>query len=430
MFEGAEGAVLESSIAGTEGGEGGGEHVEIEGQQGSEGSEQGQQGTEGQDGSESQQQQQGQRQQQQGGKLTLDNLLKTSTEKLKAINPALPNFLRDVMRREQTLNREFPGGIKEALAVRDALAEFGGVEGAEETREALSDYGRLEEMYEKGDPEFMDRLAEAAPEAFSRVMPAGLERWRATDPEMYSHVLAKVIVNTLDGAKISDQLAAIYQSAEKPEMKEAVSRIWQIIEGYRQTAEKAPQQKAPDPRQKQLDQREQRLTQQEQQAKFAPVKTAGIQHITKVVDREMAQSYQWADADPDIQQAIRERVQHEMTVLSKKTGFDKEVDRLIARGDAKNLQRRIEAFQDKHIPQILPRISKLFAIKPKAAAKTNGQQQQRQGQGQQQQRQPDRGWEQVSKIPSAGEIDRSKTDADMILSNKAILKNGRKVQWP
>jgi len=425
MASGAMGAgILESDAVMA--GAGDGADDQIDAGQGNEGSQDGGQGSDGGD-SQSQDggQQQTSAQSQQLAKLSLKDLVKTKSEALKAIDKRLPNFLRDAAMREERLLGKFPNGVQEAIQMLDALEEHGGLEGLAEKAEALQDYGRLEELYEKGNPEFIDRLAEASPEAFSKVMPAGLERWRQTDPEMYSHVLAKVMVNTLDSARVSDQLAQIYQSLEKPEQKEAVARIWQMIEGFRQTASKAPEPKTADPREKALNQREQELTQRQVEAAMAPVRTAGIQHIAKVIDREMTLSYQWSETDSDIQQAIRERVQEELVKLSKKTGFDKDVDKLKARGDGKTLQRRLEQFQEKHIPNILPRVAKLFAVKAKTAQR-QGQQQQKQGQ---QQQQADRGWERVAQMPAPGSVDRAKTTADMILNNQAILKNGKKVQW-
>ena len=114
----------------------------------------------------------------------------------------------------------------------------------------------------------MERLAEASPASFSQIMPKGLEVWQAKDPEMYNHVQAKVMVNTLDGAKVSDTLEQIWNAitdeGQKP-LKEAVARLWNTINDFRKLGEKAPERKT-NPQDEALTRREQEIAQRETRA--------------------------------------------------------------------------------------------------------------------------------------------------------------------
>lgn len=359
------------------------------------------------------------------GKKSVHDLVKANREKLKAIDPSLPNLLQNALMVNQTLLREFPGGVKEAIAARDALSEIGGVEGIKEREEALGEYQSLEGLFEAGNPEFMTRLADTLPQSFSQMMPGGLEKWREVDPEMYNHVQARVMMNTLDGMKLSDTLEALWSRLDpqkQGEEREALAHLWKTLNGFRQSAEKAPERKK-NAQDEALSRREQEIAQREQRAVLAPVAQQGKAQIQSIVDREMTASYQWAQTDSSVKEAVQDRVRQEVMKASvKDKNFCRLYDQYKARGDAQGLGRHIKQFQDKVTPAIAQRVAKLFAVKPKGAVK--------QVAAQTQQAKPaDRGWERVRMQPTIKEIDRSKTSDDMVMDGKAVLKNGRKVIW-
>ena len=366
------------------------------------------------------------------GKVNLSEVVKKSGEALKAIDPALPAAMRTAAFELGGLYREFPGGLREAVATKQAFDAIGGESGAKELQEAVSDYVSIEQMFEKGEGAFMERLADASPASFSQIMPKGLEVWQAKDPEMYNHVQAKVMVNTLDGAKVSDTLEQIWNAitdeGQKP-LKEAVARLWNTINDFRKLGEKAPERKT-NPQDEALTRREQEIAQRETRALLSPIINEGRAQIKSITDREMSQGYQWSNADPDVQAAVRERVHSEVVNASKKDkAFCNEFDRLKARGDAAGLSRHVENFQKRVTPGVIQRVARLFAVKPKNAG--NGAVKKApavagSGNGA---AKADAGWVRVSQMPSPGQVNRSATTDSMILDNKAVLKDGRKVVW-
>lgn len=366
------------------------------------------------------------------GKVNLAEVAKKSVEALKAINPALPAAIKTAAFELGGLYREFPGGLREAVAAKQTLSEYGGAEGLKETTAAIQDYGNLESLFEKGDPGFINRLAEAAPASFSQIMPAGLEKWKATDPDMYNHVQARVMMQTLDGAKFSDTLQAVWErlgedEVQKP-LKDAIAQMWHTLDGYRKAGDKAPERKI-DPQNEALTRREQELVERETKALLSPIRNEGIRQLQTVTEREMTQSYQWSATDPDVKAAVLDRVKTEvMKASGKDKAFVAEFNRLKARGDAAGLSRHVKNFQDRVTPTIVQRVARLFAVKPKGAgpqivkkplANETAQAAKPAAQG----------WTRVNGQPTASQMDRSKTTADMILDNKAILKDGRKVTW-
>ena len=66
------------------------------------------------------------------GKVNLSEVVKKSGEALKAIDPALPAAMRTAAFELGGLYREFPGGLREAVATKQAFDAIGGESGAKE----------------------------------------------------------------------------------------------------------------------------------------------------------------------------------------------------------------------------------------------------------------------------------------------------------
>lgn len=357
--------------------------------------------------------------------VTLESLAKTHRETLKAIDPSLPGKIRDAVFAQAALTREFPGGLKEAVATRDAVAQYGGLEGLEEINSAVSDYQKLESQYEKAPQEFAKSLAQEGPQSFSAMMPTGLTEWKRVDPEMYTHTMASVMISTLDGHQVSQRLANAWKSATTPELKAEIEQVWNLIEGYRDVAAKQPERRT-DPRAEEISQREQDIQAREARLMMAPVQATGDARIKTVAEREMAQSYRWDQTDPDVKDAVMDRIRTELgKTLAKNPAYTGPRDRMKAAGNVEGLKRHTQQYFDKSLPDIVQRVARLFNVKPKNAG--NGV------------KKPvvataattkiDQGWVRVAKMPSLSAIDRSKTTEDMAYDGKAILKDGRKVQW-
>jgi hypothetical protein len=365
------------------------------------------------------------------GKINLADVVKKSADALKAINPALPAALRAAEFEQSRLYKEFPDGLKEAVALKTTISEYGGIEGIKETTESLAGIQPALKNFFDGKPEFIDALAEESPSSFSQIMPAGLAKWKAVDGESYNHHLAQVMTQTLDSSRVQETLASIWNSLDPEKAKparDAIDSIWTLLDGLRKAGEKVPERKV-DPQNEALTRREQELAERETKAMLSPIANEGRQQIQSITDREMNASYQWTATDPDVQSAVRDRVRQEVINASgKDKGFSREFDRLKDRGDSAGLSRHVKNFQERVTPSIVQRVAKLFAVKPKAAG--NGVVKAKpaivNGNGAAKQ---DPGWIRISAMPKPQDIDRRKTTDTMILNNQAIDKNGRKITW-
>lgn len=357
----------------------------------------------------------------------LETLSSAKKEALKAIDPSLPGLIRDAVFAQKTLQREFPGGLKEAVALRDTFEAAGGEAGIRETQEAIADYGRLEQWFEAGDKQFVEQLAEASPESFSAMMTPGLETWRAKDPEMYTHVMAKVMMNTL-GPQVAQTLRQAYDliAADKANgaAANAIADLHDKLLGLGQAAGKQPERKV-DPNKTALTQREQELSQREMKANLSPVRSEGMRQIESVTDSEMNRSYQWSDTDPDVQEAVRNEVRQRLIKLSRKdVNFTGNYNKLVERQDWAGLKRHVSRFQAKVLPNIVSQAARLFNVKAKGAARPAVK-----GVATTTAKPAEQGWVRVSAAPNIKDVDRSKTTDDMVYDGKAVLKSGKKVVW-
>lgn len=361
------------------------------------------------------------------GKASLSTIAKTHRDALKALDPSLPGLLRDVAAREERFRAEFPGGLREAVATRDAYAAIGGAEGIQEYQTALQDYGALEQMFEKGDRQFIDRLAAEGPEQFSVMMPAGLEQWKKVDAEFYNHTMAKVLTETLGQHNALGILGAAWADAKEGEVKNALAYLWQQLKGLETTASKAPERKIT---QTGPSDRETQLAQRELNVMMAPVMAAGDARIKTVAERELGRQYQWANADADVKDAVLEKIRTELgKQLGKNKAYTEARDRMKQAGNVEGLKRHIQTHFDKAVPTIIQRVAKLYNLKPRSAGTATAKKTAQAAPGVKT-LVPEKGWVRVSAPPSPRDVDRSKTNPDMVLDNKAILKDGRKVYWP
>ena len=158
------------------------------------------------------------------------------------------------------------------------------------------------------------------------------------------------------------------------------------------------------------------------------IATEGRQQIQGILDREMMRDYQWDKTDADVKQAVADKILARVKEASgKDKTFTDEFERLKARSDWAGLSRHLKNFQERVTPGLIPSVARLFAVKskvaPVAAKKPvvmNGKPAEATG------------WVQISQQPKAAQIDYGKMGRgaeDMLLENKAILKDGRRVTW-
>ena len=343
-------------------------------------------------------------------------------EALKAIDPSLPGLVRDAVFGAAQIKKEFPvGGLKEAIQYRDTVKPLGGPQAIQENHSALQEFNNLDSLYTEGKPEFIAQIAEGDPEAFEKMVPMAIEHFAKQSPEAYQHVMSRVLVATLDQAGFSRSLQNLYNSATTPEAKAEIEKLYNSVEGYRELAAKVPEKKI-NPEIQRLQEREQAFEQKQREAAERGVNTQSRTYRDSAIAKELKPFANWADLDDDRKNAIIREVRARTAPLANSDQAFKDARaKALARGDSEGALKLEKDFIDQHLPQIVPRVAKLFWSNP-GAKKPAVQQQQTSGG-----KKADAGWRTVDAF-DAMKVDKNRTNRDMIFAGKAIYKDGTKVQ--
>lgn len=362
---------------------------------------------------------------QKAGRLDINSILRDPAKKeaLKAIDPALIGVLRDAQFGSQQLKKEFPGGIKEALQYRDAIKQYGGAEGIRESMEYAKGYDELDSFYVNEPDKFIQKISQNDPEAFERAMTPAIEHFAKTSPEMYQHVMSKVLVNTLNSAQFPEMLQQIYSKTESPEAKQLLEQVWDKIEGYKKLAQNIPEKKV-NPEFEKLEREKTAWQQQKRQDMEKSINGRSTQHRDNLIAREIKSYADWGTLDEDRKEAVvREVKARTAKIANSDPDFRRQRDRYLENGDSEGAAKLERDFLDTHIPQIAPKVAKLFWSNPvKQVQKTDKP-------GTNGTKPADKGFQLLKSAPDSNKIDKRATTRDMVMANKAVLIGGQKVQW-
>ena len=347
-------------------------------------------------------------------------------EALKALDPALPGILRDALHGRETLMKEFPGGLNEAIEFKKIVHEMGGREGLSEVKATADDYSALDQLYTEGKPEFVKQIAEGDPEAFARMVPTAIQEFGRINPEMYEHVMSRVLVNTFDNAGLTNALRGLLSSAGDA-AKPVVQEILDWAESFRALASKVPEKKVDADRQK-FENEKTQFQQQQVQALVKAVDSDSIKHRDSVIEREIAPFGDWKSMDPDRRGAVAKWISERIgRTLGNDRAFLDRRNRLIANGDRGGLAKLEQSKLDELVPRLVPQAAKVFGVSKaqggKQAAKPSVK-------GQSTTTKAPQGVVMVKSMPSLDKIDREATKRlGIAFNNQAKLKDGRIVQW-
>ena len=109
---------------------------------------------------------------------------------------------------------------------------------------------------------------------------------------MYNYVQARVLTQTLDGARVSETLERIWEGLDAEKQvpaKNAIAEIWKMLDGFRKVGDKAPERKT-NPQNEELTRREQELSAREAKALISPIANEGRRQIETIVERDAPKS--------------------------------------------------------------------------------------------------------------------------------------------
>jgi hypothetical protein len=222
------------------------------------------------------------------GKLKLSGKALETLTKLKAENPKQAREFRAALFDAATLKKEFPEGIREAVALKQELEEIGGTEGLSKLQGVNSEYMSLIDAYNAGDPKFIQEMISANPDAFGKVAPQVMSKFAEVDPDGFSYQVSRVFAQDMAANEVPLAmklfLREIQDPADPTKVKPGMNGILEIyntLKAYTDRvtglASKPPAAKEgakPEAKTSEVEQREQALTVREFQTERNAVKSA------------------------------------------------------------------------------------------------------------------------------------------------------------
>ena len=342
---------------------------------------------------------------------------------LKAQNPALYKKLKGLFFAEREFRTHFPGGPQEALKLKEFVDTVGGQEGWQGVQDSLKSWEDLDALYSNGNPEFVDRIANSDPEAFSQMVLKALERWAELDKDNYEHVMARVVANTLNASPIGEIYRALQANEDTKALAEKLAGWYN---GIQDLSSKVPEKKV-DPERQKLE-REKAEWEEKKQTEFRDnigkeMRTFYVQNIeTNLANEFKARNRNFAQlkkADEETYWAMMNDAYGRVRqVLSADQQFQSKFESLIKEGNGQAAAKLAKSRAERILADVAKKTYKVFNLG------TTTQQRKEQAQTNQQRTNvPPQS--KLSKAPQPEEIDWNRSDSKMIMDGKAFLK-GRK----
>lgn len=320
------------------------------------------------------------------GRFKLSPTAKAKLDEIKAENPRLAKELRAAAFDASALRKEFPEGIREAVALKQEFEALGGKEGVAEAQKTISEYDSLVEAYNSGSPTFVDEMIKASEGAFLKACPTVLSKYAEMDPDGFSGHVGRIVVSDMNQADIplqmrlmardlfeggSPQLDGQGRIANVKDGMHGLAEGWAKIAGYidRMSTLASKQGKKTDLGAKddtQLTEREQRVQQAEQTAMVSEWKGERSKIESSLLDREWKKLTAGRKLTQTQLGTIKElyEVTRDRMSNADKAGKDK-VSRFLAAKDKEGYRRFVSGAYGNIVPKALKAaFDKIVTTKP------------------------------------------------------------------
>lgn len=359
----------------------------------------------------------------------LSEAAKATLAEIKAKDPKLAAQLKSALFTADALRRAVPGGLKEVAELRQQIENLGGADGIQAMRAEQQQWKALDEQFVSGDPKFIESIAEASPEAFAKIAPAAFAKFQELHPEGYSAYVSQVFVADMLQEGIPLALERLQDFiADNPK----ALQVWQKLAGYVNRvngfAQKPVNAPAMQQRPQAGDDRERMLTEREQNLTRTEWRGAADSERMNVFNAEYARLTAGRKIGDSQAAAIKELyVSRLSAALRKAPHFNANIDKYFANKDRSGYLRYIGSLYKQEIPKALrSAVDSVLPAKPGPAAKpaatakpaTNAAP-----------AAPANGYAWLATVPAKDKIDFRQTTPNMIREGKAVLVDGKKVQW-
>ena len=340
-------------------------------------------------------------------------------------------FIRGLFFADKALREHFPGGVKDAIAAKQAIEEYGGPEAVAQKFDDLQAFEAVDQQFMAGDPALVDSLAEVNPEAFSKLIEHGIERFADANPEQYNYVMGRIVFATVNQAEAIHQAYNILSSLkELPEAQQVAQSLSQWYAGLQQLASRVPEKKI-DPERQRFEQEREQFRQQQSQLLISQAASQAQSHLNTGIETSLARELKSSGINlanlkqsnaesydlliSNIKQALQQAAMSDKVFL-------RNYESALEEGDIAKAVKLANAKNDRIIGDTVARIVRTWGGIGTRKQATQAQRQQTQSAS------TAPGATMVAKMPDRFDINWSHPET-RVIDRVAVLKNGKKVTW-
>jgi hypothetical protein len=329
--------------------------------------------------------------------------------------------------------------VQAAREEHDLIQSVGGKEGIESLRGDATFFKEAANQFLKGDPAFVKDLWDEDPIAAALHVQPMLEAFKTKDFEGYRTTIARMQDTELQAVGFGPALKNLIDAVEKGDKETALNILVKGVDArgnpsnfvswYNSIGDIAK--KAEDPRVKSLlaerAKARETQTQTEHNEFLKSYRGEAINTVVGEAEKVFDSFFKGRKLDPeDRLDLLRDAVKLANSKVEADKAFMEQREKHLELGDRHSALQLTKARFSRELPDAVKRIARRYGMASGTPANgTQRQQQQPAGGG----AQPAGGFVAVSARPDGMDIDRGRTTNEMILSKRAILKDGKKVDW-
>jgi len=327
---------------------------------------------------------------------------------------------------------------EEASKAKQSLDLVGGAVGLAEMQEDNAEFSKVAKQFVNGDPEFAKDLFAQDSIAAAQHVPSMLSELRANDEGAYNRLIAKQFseefrANAIMGGTLYQALENVYKAIPEGEAGDGARKLLNAIaQWHNKINQIAKQEENPEVKKlrERIKQDEQARADEGRKQFFNDYRDKAVKFNNEEANRLVDQFLGGRKLDKESRNlALNNTISLANDLLNDgKTfpEFAKQRALLFQRGDPAALLRYVNSAWKQALEMSIKRVARLVGGSPAAAARPGVT-----GEKKPAPAAPGRevGFVRINSRPDPREIDRSKSDASMILGKRAILKDGRKVSW-
>lgn len=320
--------------------------------------------------------------------------------------------------------------VQAAREANDLIQSLGGKDGAARLQEDASFFKEAAGQFLKGDPAFVKDLWEEDAIAAALHVPPMLDEFKARDFEGYKSTIARIWANdfkNLNFAPALQDLRAAIAAKDIEGAMEVANSIQKWHDSILDTARKAE-----DPRVKSLlaerNKRQETQQQAEHQEFLKGYRTDTTNDVVTDANRVFDSFFRDRKIDKDDRtDLLNEAVRIANRAVEADSAFIEQRNNHLKRGDAHSARKLTKARYAQEMTEAVKKVARRYGLVSGQARSAQSQQTQQNKPGQQPQ--AAQGFTAVNERPQAEHIDHRRTTSEMIMSGRAILNDGRKVDW-